>query len=82
MYGVVHLERGCTNHLPIWIDGSAHLKGEMMRSEEEGVNWTEGKDGVRVTESADSQNDKTLLGKNTACRSVVGVECIEPIRKT
>ena len=63
MYEVVHLEHECTNHLSIWTDGFAYLKGEMMRSEEEGVNWTEGEDGVRVAESADSQNDKTLLGR-------------------
>jgi hypothetical protein len=87
VYEVVHLEHECTNHLSIWTDGFAYLKGEMMRSGEEGANWPEDGDGVRVAESADSGNDKTLFWKNTAylksCtlahRSVVGVGCIEPI---
>jgi hypothetical protein len=89
VYEVVHLEHECTNHLSIWTDGFAYLKDEMMRSGEEGANWLEDGDGVRVAESADSRNDKTLFWKNTAClrsctpphRSVVGVGCIEPIRK-
>jgi hypothetical protein len=61
VYEVVHLEHECTNHLSIWTDGFAYLKGEMMRSGEEGANWPEDGDGVRVAESAGSGNNKTLF---------------------